>query len=107
MTHIHTTHTGSIARPPGLAALLKGAAEGKPLDERTFEAECVAAVEEVVRQEWGIGLDIINDGDRPKTGFAQYVTNRLEGFDSSSIELRGASLEDREFFDADDSQPTR
>lgn len=106
MTRIRTTHTGSIARPAGLAALLKGSAEGRPFDERTFEAECAAAVADVVRQQCEIGLDIINDGDMPKTGFAQYVNDRLAGFDSR-IELRGASLEDREFFDADDSQPTR
>jgi 5-methyltetrahydropteroyltriglutamate--homocysteine methyltransferase len=106
MTRIRTTHTGSIARPAGLAALLKGSAAGMPFDERTFEAECTAAVADVVRQQCEIGLDIINDGDMSKTGFAQYVNDRLAGFDSR-IELRGASLEDREFFDSDDSQPTR
>jgi 5-methyltetrahydropteroyltriglutamate--homocysteine methyltransferase len=106
MTHIRTTHTGSIARPARLAALLKDTAEGNPPDERTFESECAAAVADVVRQQCEIGLDIINDGDMSKTGFAQYVLNRLDGFDER-IELRGASLEDREFFDADDRQPTR
>ena len=67
---ILTTHTGSLARPPKLAAMLKTIAARKPVALDLFEAECLAAVNDVVRKQCEVGLDIINDGEMSKTGFA-------------------------------------
>ena len=104
---ILTTHTGSLARPPKLAAMLKTIAARKPVALDLFEAECLAAVNDVVRKQCEVGLDIINDGEMSKTGFAQYIDVRLNGFEGMP-ERRGGSLEDREFFEDDDEiQPTR
>jgi 5-methyltetrahydropteroyltriglutamate--homocysteine methyltransferase len=104
---ILTTHTGSLARPPKLAAMLKTIAARKPVALDLFEAECLAAVNDVVHKQCEVGLDIINDGEMSKTGFAQYIDARLNGFEGMQ-ERRGGSLEDREFFEDDDEiQPTR
>jgi 5-methyltetrahydropteroyltriglutamate--homocysteine methyltransferase len=104
---ILTTHSGSLARPPKLAAMLKTIAAGKPVALDLFEAECLPAVNDVVRKQCEVGLDIINDGEMSKTGFAQYIDVRLNGFEGMP-ERRGGSLEDREFFEDDDEiQPTR
>src|SRR5262249_19764113 len=43
-----------------------------------------------------IGLDIINDGEQSKTGFAQYVHQRLNGFEGEPVR-RPVSLEARQF----------
>jgi 5-methyltetrahydropteroyltriglutamate--homocysteine methyltransferase len=62
-----TTHTGSLPRPPALAAL-------------EDEEQVRAAVEELVRRQIEAGIDIINDGEASKPSYATYVTGRLSGF---------------------------
>jgi 5-methyltetrahydropteroyltriglutamate--homocysteine methyltransferase len=62
-----TTHTGSLPRPPQLSDL--------------EDAEQVkAAVDELVRRQLGVGIDIVNDGEASKLSYATYVTERLSGF---------------------------
>jgi len=77
---ILTTHTGSIARPDGLIELMRARENGLPYDTDAFEASATAAVEECVRRQLEVGLDVINDGEQRKSGFATYLTERLAGF---------------------------
>jgi len=93
---ILTTHTGSLARPASLRDLLLARAKGHPIDETLFTHECKQAVQAVVRRQCEVGLDIINDGEQSKTGFAQYVHERLSGFEGEPVR-RIASLEARQF----------
>ena len=93
---IRTTHTGSLARPTSLRDLLLARAKGQPIDESLFTSECRQAVQAVVRRQCEVGLDIINDGEQSKTGFAQYVHERLSGFEGEPVR-RVASLEARQF----------
>jgi len=93
-----TTHTGSLARPQPLRDMLLSRARRQPVDEAAFETATAQAVAEVVRRQCEVGLDIINDGEQSKTGFALYVRDRLTGFDGPPVR-RAMSLEGRAFPD--------
>ena len=53
-----------------------------PYDTDAFEASATAAVEECVRRQVEVGLDLINDGGQRKSGFITYLTERLAGFEA-------------------------
>jgi 5-methyltetrahydropteroyltriglutamate--homocysteine methyltransferase len=93
---ILTTHTGSLARPPELRDMLLAQARKQPVDAKALEEAVARAVAEVVRKQCEVGLDIVNDGEQSKTGFALYVRERLSGFEGEP-ERRAMSLEGREF----------
>jgi 5-methyltetrahydropteroyltriglutamate--homocysteine methyltransferase len=79
---ILTTHTGSIARPDGLIELMRAKENGRPYDSDAFEAAATAAVEECVRHQVEVGIDVINDGEQRKSGFTTYLKERLAGFEA-------------------------
>jgi 5-methyltetrahydropteroyltriglutamate--homocysteine methyltransferase len=79
--------------------MLEAKAKREQVDQREFEEECRRAVRDVVAKQRDVGLDIVNDGEQSKTGFAQYVHERLSGFEGPPIR-RVTSLEAREFPDA-------
>jgi 5-methyltetrahydropteroyltriglutamate--homocysteine methyltransferase len=79
---ILTTHTGSIARPDDLIELMRARENGRPYDRDTFEKRVTAAVEDCVRRQVEAGLDVINDGEQRKSGFATYLTERIGGFEA-------------------------
>jgi 5-methyltetrahydropteroyltriglutamate--homocysteine methyltransferase len=93
---IQTTHAGSVGRPPRLQHLLLDKIAGKPVDAKEFEAASQEAVSEAVRRQVEAGITVVNDGDQSKTGFANYVTERLTGFDGPP-EDRVLNLEQRQF----------
>ncbi len=53
----------------------------EPYDEKAFGTLLDAAVDEVVREQAQIGIDIVNDGEFPRTSYANYVRDRLTGFE--------------------------
>lgn len=77
---ILTTHVGSLVRPPEIVELHRQKADGQ-----AFSVAQVATlrghVAEAVRREAECGIDIPSDGEYSKTGFAQYITDRLTGFE--------------------------
>ena len=77
---ILTTHTGSLPRPPALVELLRAQEAGAAPDPEAFAAAVHAAVAEVVRQQIGTGLDVVNDGEQGKPGYATYIKDRVTGF---------------------------
>ncbi len=81
---ILTTHTGSLPRPPDLRDLLARAEAGERIDRAAFDARVRAAVAEAVRRQVEIGLDVVNDGEQGKPGYATYVKDRLTGFGGES-----------------------
>jgi 5-methyltetrahydropteroyltriglutamate--homocysteine methyltransferase len=93
---ILTTHTGSLARSPELRRLLVERDSGTAIDRERFEATVRRSVAEVVRRQAETGLSSINDGEQSKIGFANYVTERLDGFGGTS-EPRPLALEARDF----------
>jgi 5-methyltetrahydropteroyltriglutamate--homocysteine methyltransferase len=90
---ILTTHTGSIARPDDLIELMRAKENGRPYDREAFEKRVTEAVGDCVRRQVEAGLDVINDGEQRKSGFASYLTERIGGFeelDSEASESPGS-----------------
>src|SRR5215471_10641406 len=76
-----TTHTGSLPRPGDLTQLLHEREDQKPTP--TIQRRIEESVDEIVEKQRASGLDIVNDGEMSKIGYATYVTRRLNGFDRS------------------------
>jgi 5-methyltetrahydropteroyltriglutamate--homocysteine methyltransferase len=69
---ILTTHVGSLIRPK---ALLDAAS-----DQAARERELSRAVTEIVALQVKAGIDIVNDGEFGKSGWANYALERITGF---------------------------
>jgi 5-methyltetrahydropteroyltriglutamate--homocysteine methyltransferase len=101
---ILTTHVGSLVRPAELVEILRRKADGAPFSdgERATLARHVAGA---VRMQAECGIDIPSDGEYSKSGFAQYITDRLTGFETrNDLPGRGGgttrSRDRRRFADA-------
>lgn len=81
---ILTTHTGSLPRPPALVELMFAKEDGQPVDETTLSATVGAAVDQVVRRQHDLGIDLVSDGEMSKISYATYVVERLTGFAGQS-----------------------
>jgi 5-methyltetrahydropteroyltriglutamate--homocysteine methyltransferase len=81
---ILTTHTGSLPRPAPLLELLRRREAGDPGDPAAFQAAVREAVGRVVRDQAAAGLDVVNDGEQGKPGYATYVKERVSGFGGRS-----------------------
>lgn len=82
MPRIRTTHTGSLPRPAELRDLLVAREQGSGVP--SLPAAVAAAVDDAVERQVQIGLDLVNDGEMGKVGFAMYVKDRLTGFHGQS-----------------------
>ena len=83
---ILTTHVGSLPRPPELQAMLQVKDRGEPYDADVFDARVREAVNEVIRKQVEVGLDIVADGELSKSSFTNYVKDRLSGLDAVNTE---------------------
>jgi len=81
---ILTTHTGSLPRPDNLVQLMVAREQGKPVDAAALADSVHDAVDDVVKHQVALGIDIVSDGEMSKLGFANYVKDRLTGFDGES-----------------------
>jgi len=77
---ILTTHTGSLPRPHPLLDLLIRQERGEHIDTGEFDRRVEDAVKGVIDKQLTAGIDIGNDGEQPRSGFAGYVTQRMTGF---------------------------
>src|SRR5581483_5199088 len=76
---ILTTHTGSLIRTTDILRGMKALANGEPHDQAALERAIDEGVQEVVRRQVDAGLDIVNDGEYSRRGFAAYINERLGG----------------------------
>ena len=81
---ILTTHAGSLPRPDHLASLMVAREQGQPVDAAALADTVQQAVADMVAQQAAAGIDIISDGEMSKIGFANYVKDRLTGFEGQS-----------------------
>ncbi len=72
-----TSHAGSLPRPREVLDLVEGR------DQREVQASPVIqeAVNDVVRRQLELGIDVPSDGEMGRVGFSSYMTERLTGFD--------------------------
>src|SRR5581483_8592730 len=75
---ILTTHVGSLIRPK---AVLDAAKDADPAHRSANEQVLKKAVAEVVAQQVKAGVDVVNDVEFGKSGWANYSLERLSGFE--------------------------
>lgn len=78
---ILTTHVGSLIRP---AELLQRAAAAKeaPEEQERYLDVLRRATRDVVRRQVEAGIDVVNDGEYGKSSWANYVLDRMTGFEA-------------------------
>ena len=77
---ILTTHTGSLPRPPDLFDMIRAREAGHKVDTHALAARVQSAVEEIVRKQVELGIDVVSDGEMSKPAFNTYVAERLTGW---------------------------
>lgn len=91
---ILTTHVGSLPRPADVTELLSKKEHGEPYDAETFEARMDEAIAACVAEQISLGIDVVNDGEISKTGYATYIQDRMSGFSGDSPSVLFADLSD-------------
>ncbi len=82
---ILTTHVGSLARPPELFAAMKALDDGSSTDRAGYEAMLKSEVTKVVKHQVALGIDVVDDGEFSKPGFAVYANQRLGGYTAKPV----------------------
>jgi 5-methyltetrahydropteroyltriglutamate--homocysteine methyltransferase len=77
---ILTTHVGSLVRPKELLDHATAARQQPERQPRYHEA-LRRAVSEAVQEQRRAGIDIVNDGEYGKSSWANYVLDRMTGFE--------------------------
>jgi 5-methyltetrahydropteroyltriglutamate--homocysteine methyltransferase len=81
---ILVTHAGSLPRPDDLIEMIWARMDGQEVDEAALEQRVASAIDEVVRKQLEVGVDIVSDGELGKPGFSTYVEERFDGFSGRS-----------------------
>jgi 5-methyltetrahydropteroyltriglutamate--homocysteine methyltransferase len=77
---ILTTHVGSLIRPQSLREL-GAAARDDAAKASSYSEELRNATTAVVTRQASAGVDIVNDGEYGKSSWANYVLDRMTGFE--------------------------
>jgi 5-methyltetrahydropteroyltriglutamate--homocysteine methyltransferase len=78
---ILTTHVGSIPRPKAMLEMAS-IRTGPPKDPKAYADLVRASVAEIVQRQAAAGIDIVNDGEYGKSSWANYVLERMSGFET-------------------------
>ena len=79
-----TSHAGSLARPQVLIDSMREKINGREFDQAAFVEQCRRAVQDVVQRQVDCGVDIPSDGELSKPMFADYVADRISGFEGAN-----------------------
>ena len=90
---ILTTHVGSLPRSAELSELLFAKDKKENFNKETFNKVVKKNVEDVVKKQIEVGLDVISDGEMSKISYATYVKDRIKGFSGESERRAPADLE--------------
>ena len=82
---ILTTHVGSLPRPQDVVDLIRAQDAGESYDQGRWDEVMSRAVQGAVNQQSDAGLDILNDGEMGKVGYATYMRHRLTGFELGDV----------------------
>ena len=83
---ILTTHVGSLIRPPELLEFIAAKQGGLAYDEKAYAACLRTSVEEVVKKQNQVGIDVPSDGEFGKAiSWSQYALERLSGFERRPV----------------------
>ena len=84
---ILTTHVGSLIRSKELREAA-AAARTSPENTQSYEALLRQSVGDVVKMQANAGIDIVDDGEYGKANWANYILDRVTGFELRPQELR-------------------
>jgi 5-methyltetrahydropteroyltriglutamate--homocysteine methyltransferase len=84
MTHIQTTHVGSLPRSEAVTDQVYAAERGEAVDPARFDAVIGDAVDTCVARQVAAGVDLVSDGEMSKITYATYIKDRITGFDGDS-----------------------
>jgi 5-methyltetrahydropteroyltriglutamate--homocysteine methyltransferase len=84
---ILTTHVGSLIRPKELRDLA-AAAQKSPEEKQPYENLLRQSVVDVVKMQAKVGIDIVDDGEYGKSSWANYIVDRITGFELRPDDLR-------------------
>ena len=90
---ILTTHVGSLPRSKELSELLFAKDKKENFDQEIFNHVVKKNVEEVVKRQLDVGIDVVSDGEMSKISYATYVKDRIEGFSGESERRAPADLD--------------
>jgi 5-methyltetrahydropteroyltriglutamate--homocysteine methyltransferase len=82
INRIHTTHTGSLPRPPEILEAVRAQAQGWSFNTAAYELALRKHVFEIVRKQVEAGIDVVSDGEFSKPSFRGYLAERLGGFEA-------------------------
>jgi 5-methyltetrahydropteroyltriglutamate--homocysteine methyltransferase len=80
LERILTTHAGSLPRPPDLLDLFKSG-DGAAFEQHGGGERLRTAVDEIVRRQAELGIDVVDDGEYGKPSFVSYINERLGGYE--------------------------
>jgi 5-methyltetrahydropteroyltriglutamate--homocysteine methyltransferase len=89
---ILTTHVGSLPRSQAVTDVLFAREKGPLADEAAAEATIAAAVQDVVRRQVEVGIDVVSDGEMSKISYATYIADRFSGFAGDTPREPGQDL---------------
>jgi 5-methyltetrahydropteroyltriglutamate--homocysteine methyltransferase len=78
---ILTTHVGSLPRSGPILDFLIRKEQAEAVDPAAFDDALREAVDDVVRRQVEVGIDVVSDGETGKIGYATYIKDRLSGFE--------------------------
>mgnify|MGYP002526490521 CR=1 FL=1 len=81
---ILTTHVGSLPRSKELSELLFAKDKKEKFNLEKFNQVVKKNVDEVVKRQLQVGIDVISDGEMSKISYATYVKDRIKGFSGES-----------------------
>ena len=90
---ILTTHVGSLPRSKELSELLFAKDKQENFDQEVFNRVVKKNVEEVVKRQLQVGIDVVSDGEMSKISYATYVKDRIKGFSGESERRAPADLD--------------
>lgn len=93
---ILTTHVGSLPRPPELIEVMIAEDRGETVDREVYEDKLKRAVNAIVARQVELGVDIVDDGELSKRGFAVYAHERLGGLTATGRARPSPWAESRE-----------
>ena len=87
---ILTSHVGSLIRPQQIQDFLRANQKGEVVDQVAWDKCLAASVEEVVRHQAEVGIDVVSDGEFGKAiSWSQYALERLSGFQRRPVPSGG------------------
>jgi 5-methyltetrahydropteroyltriglutamate--homocysteine methyltransferase len=82
---ILSTHVGSLIRPDSLLEFHTKLDRGEPVDQDAYAETLRREVEEVVRHQAEVGIDIPSDGEFGKSSWISYLYERIRGVETRPL----------------------